>query len=86
MQDLIDYTDTNTRGHITPAMEEQLIKIKLDFGEHCQHWSSVQRTLFSVLSQAVSNISVLDNMDSSNGFPTKVTNNNVEAILSLFQT
>ena len=40
MQDLIDDTNANTPGRITPAMAAQLIKVELDFGEHCQHWSS----------------------------------------------
>ena len=70
MQHLIDATNAKTPGRITPAMEAQLLKVELDFGEHCQHWSSVQRTLFSVLSQAVSNTSVFDNIDSStDSFP-----------------
>ena len=70
MQVLIDATNAKTPGRITPAMGAQLLKVELDLGEHCQHWSSVQRTLFSVLSQAVSNTSVLDNIDSStDSFP-----------------
>ena len=121
MQRLIDATNAKTPGRITPVMEAQLIKVELDLGEHCQHWSSVQRTLFSVLSQAVSNTSVLDNIDSStdsfpfsramkifrdrfdlflnagqnlskfeshyrsqiNGFPAKLTADNVEAYFRL---
>ncbi len=70
MQALIDAIDTKTPGRITPAMEAQLLKVELDLCEHCQHWSSVQHSLFSVLSQAVSNTSVLDKIDSSsNSFP-----------------
>ena len=70
MQVLIDATNAKTPGRITPAMGAQLLKVELDLGEHCQHWSSVQRTLFSVLSEAVSNTSVLDNIDSStDSFP-----------------
>jgi hypothetical protein len=70
MQVLIDATNAKTLGRITPAMEAQLLKVELDLGEHCQHWSSVQKTLFSVLSHAVSSTFVLDNIDSStNSFP-----------------
>jgi hypothetical protein len=46
MQDLIDNSNANTPGRITLAMAVQLIKVLLDLGEHCQHWSSVQQTLF----------------------------------------
>jgi hypothetical protein len=59
MQDLIDDTNAKTPERITPAMEAQLIKVELDFGEQCQHLSSVQGIF-----QAVLNTSVLDNIDS----------------------
>ncbi len=63
MQDLINAT--NAKKHIDPDMEARLHKVEIDLGEHCQHWSSVQRTLVSVLSQAIINTSVLDSIDSS---------------------
>ena len=72
MEALIDANNAKTPGRITgtPAMGAQLLKVELDLGEYCQHCSSVQRTLFLVLSQAVSNTSALDNNDSSNdSFP-----------------
>jgi hypothetical protein len=63
MHALIDTTNAKTPGRITPAMEAQLLKVELDLGEYFQYWSSVQRSLFLVLSQAVSNSSVLVNID-----------------------
>jgi hypothetical protein len=65
MQDLVDATYTETPARNTPAMGAKLLKVALDLGEHFQHWASVQRNLFSVLSQAVSNTSAHDNVDCS---------------------
>ncbi len=66
MQVLINATNAKTPGRITPAMAAvKLLKVEFELGKHCQHWASIQRTLFSVLTQAVSNTSILDNIDSS---------------------
>ena len=57
MQRLIDATNAKTPGRITPVMEAQLIQVELNLGELCQRWSSVQRTLFSVLSSSFKYVS-----------------------------
>ena len=39
MQDLINATNAKKPGRIDPDMEARLLKVEIDLGEHCQHWS-----------------------------------------------
>ncbi len=89
MQNLIDQTNANRPGRITPSVwprswpksESSSILVN-----SCSHWSSVQRTLFSVLSQAVTSLSVLDNIDSSSdSFPFSQAVNFLGSIWYFFE-
>ena len=50
---LIDDTNVKRPGHITPTMAGQLLKVELDLGEYCHHWTFAQQSLFSQLLQAM---------------------------------
>jgi hypothetical protein len=71
-KDLIDQTTAKRQRRIAPAMVTQLIKVELDPGKHCSHWSSVQRTfkLFSVFSQAVAKLLICLFLNMFVHFPT----------------
>ena len=70
MQDLINDTNAKRPGRITPTMEAQLIKVEIDLGEFCHHWTFAQQALFNQLLQALEDPSILDDIDvSSDAFP-----------------
>jgi hypothetical protein len=70
MQDLIDDTNVKRPGRITPTMAGQLLKVELDLGEYCHHWTFAQQSLFSQLLQAMEDSSILDGIHvSSDAFP-----------------
>ena len=88
MQDLINDTNAKRPGRITPTMEAQLIKVEIDLGEFCHHWTFAQQALFNQLLQALEDPSILDDIDvSSDAFPfSRAMKNQFELFFESNQT